>query len=435
MTKRAVGFAVLVLGAVSGCGTGDLFDQGDVPDLSREWDATVSLLLQEDLWRSEWAYDAGHYLMVPLHGAFILHAEDWQRAFADQFTRFVGASPPTPGDNARLARLQYLYLASRYLVLATREGRPEFVPPGLSTMLARSLEDLWLRVPAWQWDRVPFAGGVRERALWKLGDPVTPYRFYRAIIDEECFLFGIAGDLRQYERLASPPDQWSSVVSEVLEVAGTVMAARVQRTDLGGWLFQRGLWADHADYAYAGQPAEIPGMLPAPLSDVAEDVSHSTRWPLWLTSLIEAYAPGSERRAVYARLRHGLRRQFVTSVLVPPGDEFRLYRTHNFMDGRNGVYRWGYVTQGENSGYGPFELSGTLTLGWWAFLGGGEIERLYEETALRFPLEPSALALYVGPNTARTRHPLMSDPASYQNGLRHLIVRLAALIANDVESD
>ena len=38
---------------------------------SELWKETVSLLLEEPLWKTRDAYDAGHILMIPLHHAFM----------------------------------------------------------------------------------------------------------------------------------------------------------------------------------------------------------------------------------------------------------------------------------------------------------------------------------------------------------------------------
>ena len=96
------------------------------------------------------------------------------------------------------------------------------------------------------------------------------------------------------------------------------------------------------------------------------------------------------------------------------------------MDGGNGVYRWGYVTQGEGNGYGPFQLSGAFNFGWWSFLENDQVTALYQAQAAQFPLSDWALDLYVGPNTTRDRHPLVLLPDSYTNGRFLLTVNLAA---------
>jgi hypothetical protein len=396
------------------------------------WEATVGVYLRDDLWTDRDQYDAGHFLMVPLHAAFQRGHEPWQREFAEQFRRFAekGYGGATTTENG-LARLHYLYLCSRFVVLADRIGKQELIPPGLVEHLYQEIQMLWRDAPAWQWGRSPFPGGIQERVAWKLSLPAVNYSYYPAIIDEECFVFAIAADLRAHERMTRAQSPGSRAVDEVLNAAQKVFQQRVVPQSGGGWLFQPGVWADHPDFAYAGRMIKMPGMEPFPLPDVAEDTSHSHRFPLWLTSLADAYAENAPEQRFYAALKAGLERQFCERVLVEPTARFPAYRTMNYMDGRNGVYRWQYPTQGRNNGYGPYELSGTYTLGWWAFLNTHRIRAVYRQMARQFPLPPEVIDLYVGPNTSRERHPLISDPQGYRNGFRELIVRLASTLGTE----
>ena len=96
------------------------------------------------------------------------------------------------------------------------------------------------------------------------------------------------------------------------------------------------------------------------------------------------------------------------------------------MDGRNGIFRWEYATQGKSNGYGAFELTGIIHMGWWAFLDTDRVRKIYRLQAGRFPLSRGEIELYVGPNTSRKRHRLVMDPEAYRNGFNELIVKLAA---------
>lgn len=310
------------------------------------------------------------------------------------------------------------------MVLAEQAGKSELIPPGLTEVIYRTVQALWETEPAWQWERRHFAGGIRERVAWKLQPRDVKWRYYRAIIAHELFLFAIAADLRAHERLSNIEVQ-SAMVAQILSTARTAIEQRIVAQDGGGWLFQPGIWSDHPDYAYVAVQNKVPGMKPSPMPDIAEDTSHSDRWPLWLVSLANAYVEGDHERAFYDNLKKGLETQFFETVLVAPTAEFPMYRTNNFMDGWNGVYRWEYETQGRNNGYGPYELSGTLTLGWWTFLDTSRIRAVYQDMASQFPLHGRVIEVYVGPNTSRERHPLVTKPDAYQNGLVELTVRLA----------
>ncbi|MFB0562296.1 MAG: hypothetical protein ACETWM_13920 [Candidatus Lokiarchaeia archaeon] len=391
------------------------------------WEQTVKQHLYDDLWNDRDMYDAGHYLMVPLHAAFKLNEPNWQWQFAKHFRRFTEVA----GNNnnvskGTLNRLHYLYLASRFVVLAEESGKQKLVPPGLIEILYNEVESLWRNEPAWQWDTESFKGGIRERLTWKLRNKEVSRSYYRAITDEEIFLFAIASDLRTYERITKPKILYSSTVTEILDMAYKVFKRGIVFQKDGGWLFQPGVWTDHRDYAYVGSMEKIADMERKPVTGIAEDSSHSHRFPLWLTSLEGAYREDEPENQYYEKLKKGLEKQFYEKVLVKPTPDFPAYRAKNFMDGWNGVYRWGYLTAGKNRGYGPYELSGTLTLGWWIFLDTERIRDVYGEMAKHFPLSSNTIALYVGPNTTRERHPLVKWPESLNNGYSELIARLAS---------
>lgn len=196
------------------------------------------------------------------------------------------------------------------------------------------------------------------------------------------------------------------------------------------WLFQPGVWSQHSDYAYVGNNQESDNLKTNLVENIAMDTSHSHRFPLWINSFIEAYETYDfDKKDYFLKIRSGLEKQFYENVLVKPDEEFDGYRTKNFMDGRNGIYRWNYPTQGQGNGYGPYELSGTFTLGWWSFLKSERISEVYFEMANKFPLSEDVIEVYVGPNTSRTRHELVNSPESYYNGISELIVRLASKLS------
>jgi hypothetical protein len=383
--------------------------------------------LADRLWSDEQAYDAGHHLMIPLHAAFRRGHTGWQGAFAGHFERFVREWAAGATTQNRLNRLQYLYLAAEFLTLAG-SSRPALIPDPLPELLQAEIREAWEQVPAWQWGRAPFPGGMRERLLWKLSTPSSVPSYYRAVLGEDLFVLSIAADLKRYADVTGWAALDTALVNDILRSAVLVFHQRaVWRGE--GWLFQPGVWADHADFAHAGQPSIGPDLQPAPLPDVAEDVSHSHRFPLWLQSLEAAFPPGTTERAYFQKLRSGLGAQFFGRVLRWPVPLTAPISTSNYMDGRDGVYRWSYITVGLGRGYGPSELSGTLTLGWWAFLPNPEAAALYQDLTHRFPLDSATVALYVGPNTSRVRHDLLTLPAAYSNGFMELLVRLAAELA------
>jgi len=98
----------------------------------------------------------------------------------------------------------------------------------------------------------------------------------------------------------------------------------------------------------------------------------------------------------------------------------------NFMCGHNGYYRWNYQTHEEGTGYGPYQLSGTFTLGWWSLLGGTDLADLYDGLAHAYSLNKAQMDLYRDLST-RERHPVVAY--GYINGVRRAIAMMACDLA------
>lgn len=336
-----------------------------------DWESTVSPLLKKNLWKSDTAYDASHFLMVPLHAAFWLNNKAWEEDFNQHFKALVVDSEDLPdGVKGRLTRLQYLFFASRYLVLAQ-----DSAPQELAKLLISEIHRYWQIEPAWQWQHQPFANGIKGRIHWKIQHKKTEPSYLRAIIDEELFLFGISANLKTYLNragTAAPPD-----IDEVLDAARIIFKDEIVWNKNGGWLLQPGVWTDHPDYAYAGNKEIIQGMSKKTVSGISWDSSHSARLPLLLLSLADSSEAQLEDHHYYKYLIRSLAVQFFDVVLVQPNYNIPFYRTTNFMDGRNGPYRVAYNTKMKGSGYSPYALSATPLIGWWAFLNDPRIAELY----------------------------------------------------------
>jgi hypothetical protein len=386
------------------------------------WDTTASVYLDQDLWTEREAYDACHYLMVPLHAAYEGGRAEWRNQFDSQFERYARDFDSSLSVGL-LTRMHYQYLASRYLVLKSARGETDGITRSIHERLVAETVATWSERNAWQWAREDFPT-MRDRVIWKLGPQATDNSYEKALIDEELLIFAIAADLVAVERAGGTPA--SDDLLDILDVAFRAFTHRSSIIENGGWLLQPGIWWDHPDFKYAGN-ASIEALLePKPLRGIAFDTSHSHRLPLVLTSLEGAESPASERAIAYRAMLDGLAMQFRSEVLVAPGETFDGWRTTNYLDGHNGVYRYGYATQGESNGYGPYELSGTFLLGWWSLLDDVEVRAAYLDQASRFPPEAREMATYVGPNTSRARNPLTRFPDALENGFLELICRLAA---------
>ncbi len=386
-------------------------------DLSAEeirlWQKTVTPRLARDQWKTVARYDAAYLFMLPLHAAFERNYPEGQAEMADQVSRFLAQRDSVRLDpDAQISWLQYFYFLSRFMVLAADHGRTDLIPAGLPDALRGWIAQLWLRGPAWQWFRKPFPGGVRERVEWKLGHAEGPggKAFEHAILDQELFLFAIGADLRHYARTVKSPLAHDKVLEELDRFSRRVYDDRVVWNADSGWTFQPGIWRDHPDHVYECRTEKQAGLKPCDRIGGSEDASHTHRFPLWMRSLIEAAPAGSPEQAYYTRLLGGLERQFFDRVLVKPSPEFAGYRLRNYMDGQNGLYRWGYKQFGPDQGYGPYELSFALLSSWWGFLPGPRAREMFGDVAKEFPLSQQLLQVYMGP-------PPKGRPAGKPNGI------------------
>jgi hypothetical protein len=387
------------------------------------WSTTVKPRLEGPVQSSSDAYYAGEMLMVPLHAAFHVDDKEWESEFSDHFKR-VMRSPNLP--DVALSRMQYLYLASRFIAVAKFFNHSDLIPPALPDFLFSEVRLTWEARPAWQWTRPAFKG-MRERIQYKLNARNLPKSYYRSILDEELFEFAIAADLKYYGGTPGQQKQWKSTLDDVLSVAYTVYKQEVTHTPDGGWLLQPGAMTDHPDFLYAGNPRPAHGLRPVPVSGAAWDTSHFLRAPLWVSSMENASPADSVQRDYYFNLREGLSKQFFSKVLVPPSGDSPCYRTTNFMDGRNGVYRYGYGSLGPDNGYGPYQDSGNLVIGWWSFLRTEQSRSLYRNLASQFPWPKQCIEVYLGPTAGGRPHtdPEL-DPDSPALRLYHLLVLLAS---------
>jgi hypothetical protein len=398
-------------------------------DLHTAWNNTVKLYLERTPSSPGDFYYAGEFMMVPLHAAFERNDSAWEHDFADHFARV--AQSPESVTTDRLSRLQYLYLGSEFLVLCNESGHPELIPSSLPRLVYESIDKVWTKEPSWQWDHPSFTGGMRERIEWKLNTRNTPKSFYRAILDEDFFAMAIAADLKAYGRGPDSIKGWSSTLDDVLAEAYKILSQEVVFEPGGGWVFQPGVWRDHADFKYAGNREARAGLKEAPLNKIGWDTSHFLRFPLWLTSFIRAYPSSDPKHAFYEKLRDGLEKQFFDRVLVGPSQDFPGFRTTNYMDGSNGVFRWNYSSLGNNNGYGPYESSGNLSLGWWTFLGTDRVRQMYGALVMQFTQSKEVRQLYVGPTRTRTYSASDLDQNSSANQLKVLIMRLASQLPKE----
>jgi hypothetical protein len=413
---------VIVVAIVAGCEDGESDAAPDVPeDRSR---IAVTTLLSQPLWIERDAYDASHHLMVPMHAAFALGDREKIERFASFFSSFRAAGTDNLVQD-QFHRLQFAWFYSRFVaLLAEQEGCSQRLRDHHAMALS-----LWLPIvmaPAWQWDRADFPN-LFDRVRWKLDQTEVAYSYYRAITDWDLHGLAVGADLAGVASRCGL--EQLQQYSQSLSLAREIFSKEVTPTSVGGWVLQKGAWTDHPDFEYAGHDQVAPDLQPAPVPGISPDSSHSFRMPLWLVSFACAEEPGSNFRELFVRLNDELAIQWSVRTVVMPDSTFHGVRMTNFMDGENGVYRYGYPTQGPATGFGPFELSGSVNIGWWSFVGQ-TARPIYRAQLASLPFDEKAPETYTGPNTTRVRNPAMTEPDFFKGSLIREILDSAVVVAS-----
>ncbi|MBO1511777.1 hypothetical protein [Metabacillus bambusae] len=390
------------------------------------WDSTVREYLKEDLWIGKEGYIAANSLMVPMHIAFQENKKEWIDDFQHHFLKLSSSGLNNSIDaSERLNTLQYYYLVSRFIYLCEFYHYPFPEAEKLTNHMIKVIEKIWTTSPAWMWNKVDFKG-AKERVSWKLKNKNVDKSYYRAITDEELFIFSISADLKSIYYLKGLKN---NTIDSIVDTAYTVYFQESKFTNNGNWIFQPGVYKEHPDYKFAGTDLVLNEEFPFYIENIAKDTSHSHRFPLWILSLRNSFPKNSKEFLFFNKVFNGLENQFYEEVLVPSDENhFDIPLTTNYMDGTNGIYRYNYSSLKRGDGYYPFELSGTLTLGWWSFLGSNRILATYKELASKFPLESQQLDVMLKKRSTLQNHnnvSIASGEKAFINGFRELICRLA----------
>ncbi|MGN5765846.1 hypothetical protein ACNQO6_16030 [Acinetobacter calcoaceticus] len=310
-------------------------------------------------WEPSEKYNAAHFLMVPLYYAYKNNDTKLKAKFNEHIEKFLADDSKNidiVDFRQRLANFQYFYFLSEYAVLARNQE--------LGDYLLKNIVRVWLDVRGQQWRMPPIPATLRERILWKLqAGPEVGYK--RIITDEDIFIFGTASNL-----LKLYPE--NKTLIDIRDLALEVFKQRSEFNAEGGWLFDKGVFDTYPDYAYAGYNSTSNITKPKPLKNMVSDSSHFFRMPKILLSLQESYPENSQNYNLYKSYRNGLNQQFLNKVVHIKNN--KIYLT-NYMDGRNGVFRWNYNVK--NKGIGPYEQTYSFGMGWWVFLDKKKVKDLY----------------------------------------------------------
>lgn len=317
--------------------------------------------LENNVWKKDQRYNMSHFLMIPMFYAFEKNDEDLIQAYRKYVKNFYTQKQDQLNfhkNEQRLTDTQFLYFLSTYAVLS------ENINPEYSQSILKDIEKIWYEIPAWQWGRKPFTN-MKERFDWKL-QASSDVGYSRAIIDEELFILGTAANLtRIYPN--------NSMLKEINSYTNRIFKQRSHWNN-DRWLFDVGAWDEHPSFAHVGYNDTKNIVEKRPGKNTVVDSSHFFRMPVLLWSFQGAFPVSSKEAKQFKSYRLGLEKQFFEKVVVKKDNKILL---NNFMDGRNGVYRWKY--QGTGKGYEAYGLSSSLGMGWWTMLPGERVQNLYKD--------------------------------------------------------
>lgn len=377
------------------------------------YDSTVGVLLTQDLWTIRDVYDTAHYLMVPMHYAFAAGDMEKIDAFAAFFDRFAadvtGADQYSFQEQGVLNLLQFYYFTTQFMVLCAESGCTEKVPEGLLPMIEPQVETVFFEWSS-NWDSEP---SRREHFYQVLAGKQYPFSYYSIIDDVDMYILAALCNLGVYrQKTGAEP---TAAETEAAELAYKLLASPLlnEETEDGGWLFQRGAWREHPNYAYAGYQAILPDMEPKPRRDATWDSSHFMRMAACIINWRNAQ-PTQERYALIEMRRAQLATQFANRICKKING---YWLATTFIDGTNGVYRK----------YSGYENSAHILIGWWSLLGDIRIRQIYTEILQEFPLEANRdTNPYFDFATIRDQNPFYDADTGYDLGMYQCMVMCAS---------
>ena len=382
----------------------------------------------EELWNDINSYDAGHLLLIPMFFAFSENDVNQISIYDDLFKRF---SNYLKNQNYEykfwdLNHIQFLFLASNYINLCSEYNHNiENIPKELLNYLYdESFYYLQLEREKYKTSEIPQYNtiiGIKQNL--DAGVVTT---------DQYMYHLAIISNLYEFSKLnkIELSDKRKRKMQDIQEIVNRIFTERVTFTQGNKWLFDVGCYDNHEDYAYMNYMEINENMIPSKNENTTWDTSHFMRIPVFLQIFKRLNKDNDEMYNYYKKLILGLKEQFLENVLVYPDSENTYFRTTNYMDGRNGLYRYNYNTA-QNNAYLPYQISGSLTLGWWCFLGNG-INDVYSQMYKTFPLSEEGIKTYVGPNTTRERNKYAKWPDFFENGFAKTICLYASKL--DVDS-
>lgn len=385
----------------------------------------VQGLLGENLCNARDAYDACHYMMVPMHYAFQSQNSEYIQMFQeymDNFCLLLKEEKETFRSLSILDRLHSMYLAVEYMCLCSQHGFS--VQESLFSFIYEESQEFTVTYTG-AWESV-----AKYQDFWELLESLLSGEGYgngksfsNIITDIDLFLLAVLCDLKfVYENNEMKVDINRQTFIKAEKYVDRIFQDEIVWYADGTWELQVGAWRDHPDYLYAGisDPDKIIEGIDYRVENCSWDAGHSMRFPLFLKSYQRA-SLSQKRIELYEKLVKGYGDTFVKNVLVEPDKTCKYYRMNNYMNGCNGLYRFGYNEEG--IGIGPYQNSVCFLLGWYAFCGNDEVLETYRITARKFPLDEEGEKIYTDPTTVREQNPIFKSQ-TYRQFLCYLAGKL-----------
>lgn len=204
--------------------------------------------------------------------------------------------------------------------------------------------------------------------------------YYSAITDAELFTMGVGSSLAAHELYKS-----GKVSNDLLNIVYNNMVVLKTLVKFQGinnaWLLQPGVWADHADYKYAGKSNLNSSSSKTSKANIAWDASHFSRMPGFLNTLGSLFSPTSENGLYISKLQDGLASQFYNNVVLKKDNSRRTYGFTNYMNG-DGIYRFNYKSK--KDGYNSSSNITHVFWGWWKLLNNDRINSMYGDISKNY---------------------------------------------------
>ncbi|MDA9208817.1 hypothetical protein N9P03_01290 [bacterium] len=358
------------------------------------WNRQVTTQLALEDWDSSYFYNAATYFSAPLSHAFgASGTAQQQAAFSAHFEEF--ASIGFDSSIGWLAKGQYLTLVQNYISLKEEaEGGPTATTSSLAELIKSEVSHEWLQSTDRDWSWETWTGreeGINQKLASGEGR-ITDGDLYLLSIGARSATRDIQlGETTEFEGLAA--------------LANTVISQVGEFDSDGNWTFPSDELIDHRDHTLFHWDGEGDIPIDAPLLEgVSWDTSHASRWPAWFNSFNEANLALRFDGTDIAAAQTGFTQIFEDAVLYEHGADSGIWLTTNYVDGYDGVFRWGYQSFASDNGYASSQLSGTFLMGAWNGLGSTYVDEAYADLLENGMFTPEVYEFFnepvrVGPST------------------------------------